>query len=179
MEALQLVIHAERKEMDLAYLGFDWFNGKYLMQNIPVITQLNVLEREGLPRQLLSGWISVCLGEGFSENSHEHLLMDVAFWGLGCYSERVVHTSAAPESPGVFANHSSLGPLNRSRESQTVQENESLQRREMWNGEERIVNIYLHQSLSCITYIKKARSKVRTRICKVLKDKHCSSLYPL
>lgn len=49
------------------------------MQNIPVITQLNVLEREGLPRQLLSGWISVCLGEGFSENSHEHLLMDVAF----------------------------------------------------------------------------------------------------
>ena len=71
---------------------------------------------EGLPRQLLSGWISVCLGEGFSENSHEHLLMDVSFWGLGCYSERVVHTSTAPESPGVFANHSSLAPLNRCRE---------------------------------------------------------------
>lgn len=110
MEALQHFIHAERKERDLAYRGCDWFDGKYLMQNIPLITQLDVLEWKGLPRQLLSGWISVCLGEGFSENSHEHLL--ISFWGLGCDSERVVHTSAAAESPGVFANHSRLGPLN-------------------------------------------------------------------
>lgn len=46
-------------------------------------------------------------------------------------------------------------------------------------GNRRIMNMCLHQFLSCITYIKKAGSKVRIRTCSVLKDKYFHSLYPL
>ena len=172
MEALQLVIHAEGKERDLAYLGCDWFDDKYLMQNIPLITQLNVLEWRGCPDS--------CSQAGFLcawERASQKTAMSTCSWMF--HSEAWVVILKEWCTHQLHQNHQGCLLTTRVLHPLIDAENESLQRREMWNGEERIVNIYLHQSLNCITYIKKARSKVRTRICKVLKDKHFSSLYPL
>lgn len=104
--------HTCREERKGPYRGCDWFDGKYLIQNIPLITQLDVLEWKGAAQTAALQAEFLCAWERASQKTATCTCsFHSEAWAV-ILKEWCTHQLHQQKSPGVFANHSRLGPLN-------------------------------------------------------------------
>lgn len=87
---------------------------------------------------------------------------------------RTNHASAILESPGVFVNNSDPGA---SPQTQRIKMSMRMNPNKEMRGRS-IMNIFIHQPLRCIVYIKKARYKEVIRIHSFLKAVDFASSFP-